>query len=71
LVSIPAEANAGFCSDDFYGENSAGGLRFRDWTNAMINGGGFLWSTGNWRNATCFPNCIAPTKPGCLPAIQP
>lgn len=71
LVNIPAEADAGFCSDDFYTENSAGNLRFRDWTNAMVNGGGFLWSTGNWRNATCFPNCVVAPKPGCLTLVQP
>lgn len=65
LVNVPPEANAGFCSDDFYSENSAGGLRFRNWTDAMVNGGGFLWLTGNWRNATCFPNCLVPPKPGC------
>lgn len=71
LVNIPPEANAGFCSDNFYTENSAAGLSFRNWTNAMVNGGGHLWNTGNWRNATCFPNCIAPAAPGCLPLVQP
>jgi hypothetical protein len=71
LVNVPAEAEAGFCSDDFYTENSAAGLSFRNWTNDMINSSGLLWNTGNWRNATCFPNCIVPPKPGCLPLLQP
>lgn len=71
LVNVPAEANAGFCSDDFYGENSAGALSFRNWTDAMVNGGGFFWNTGNWRNATCVPNCIVPPRPGCLSPVQP
>ncbi len=70
LVSIPPEAQAGFCSDDFYSESSAGGLSFRNWVNAMVNGGGFLWNTGSWRNASCFPNCYVPPRPGCEPAIQ-
>ena len=71
LVNIPVEANAGFCSDNFYAENSAAGLNFRNWTSDMINGGRSLSNTGHWRNATCFPNCIVPPKPGCLPLLQP
>jgi Pectinacetylesterase len=71
LVNIPVEANAGFCSDNFYTESSAAGLSFRNWTNDMVNGGGYFWNTGNWRNATCFPNCIVPPTPGCLPLVQP
>jgi Pectinacetylesterase len=71
LVNIPVEANAGFCSDNFYTENSAAELKFRNWTNAMVNGGGYLWNTGNWRNATCFPNCVVPAAPGCMPLVQP
>lgn len=71
LVNIPVEANAGFCSDNFYTENSAAGLNFRNWTNDMVNGGGYLWNTGNWRNATCFPNCVVPPAPGCSPLVQP
>jgi hypothetical protein len=64
LVNVdPVEA--GFCSDNFYAEKSASGLSFRDWTSDMINGG------TKWRNATCFPNCIVPPKPGCLPLLQP
>jgi len=71
LVNIPPEANAGFCSDDFYTENSAGGLRFRDWVDDMVNRGGFLWATRYWRNATCFPNCIQAPQEGCSPEVQP
>lgn len=71
LVNIPPAANAGFCSDDFYTEKSAGGLRFRDWVNDMVNRGGFLWATRYWRNATCFPHCIQAPQEGCLPVVQP
>lgn len=71
LVNIPPAANAGFCSDDFYTENSAGGLHFRDWVNDMVDRGGFLWATRYWRNATCFPHCIQAPQEGCLPVVQP
>jgi hypothetical protein len=71
LVDIPPQAGTGFCSDHFYTENSAGGLSFRNWVNDMVNYGGFLWATRNWRNATCFPYCIRPPEPGCSPVVQP
>lgn len=65
LVNIPPEANLGFCSDDFYNEKSAGGLSFRNWVYDMVNHNGSFWFTGNWRNATCFPNCLPATAPSC------
>jgi len=68
LVNVPP--GAGFCSDNFDTESSAGGLLFRDWVNDMVNKP-FLGSTGNWRNATCFPNCLQPPQPNCQLSVTP
>ena len=61
LINIGPEAGLGFVSDDFYSESSAraltGPVAFRDWANDMVNKKGILWRTGDWKNATCFPNC--------------
>ena len=43
--------------DSFYEENSAQGLYFRDWVDDMVNQR-FLWRARDWRNVSCFPNCL-------------
>lgn len=43
--------------DSFYEENSAQGLYFRDWVDDMVNQR-FLWRAKDWRNVSCFPNCL-------------
>lgn len=70
----PAAALLGFCSDDFATEQSgrtlAGPLLAHDWAGDMVYKPGILWQTGNWANATCFPNClVAPLVPqNCPPS---
>lgn len=46
--------------EGFYTENSAEDLPFTDWVDDMINKrSSWWWSTGsNWRNVSCFPNCL-------------
>lgn len=63
-LSIPPEAGLGICSDEFYTENSAGGRLFRRWMNDMTNSASSGGSS-QWRNAGCFPNCVAAPLPGC------
>jgi hypothetical protein len=51
--------------DDIYTENSAQGVKLIDWINDMINKPNThprLWwtSDSNWRNVSCFPNCLQP-----------
>ncbi len=60
LVDVPPEARFGFCSDLFYEEASAAGVKLVHWVRDMVNTSS-LWSTGQWRNATCFPNCLVAT----------
>jgi hypothetical protein len=60
LIDVPPEAQFGFCSDLFYQENSAAGVKLTDWVRDMVNTSS-LWSTGRWRNATCFPYCLTAT----------
>ncbi|MFZ1828004.1 MAG: pectin acetylesterase-family hydrolase [Candidatus Competibacteraceae bacterium] len=60
LIDVPPEAQFGFCSDLFYQENSAAGVKLTDWVRDMVNTSS-LWSTGRWRNATCFPHCLTAT----------
>jgi hypothetical protein len=60
LIDVPPEAQFGFCSDLFYQENSAAGVKLTDWVRDMVNTSS-LWSTGQWRNATCFPHCLTAT----------
>ncbi|MCB1926509.1 MAG: hypothetical protein KDH17_00590 [Rhodocyclaceae bacterium] len=67
LQTIPLEAGFGFCSDEFSKESSAaslrGQVRLRDWAKDMVDRGGRLWRTGEWKNATCSPYCDVP--PSC------
>jgi hypothetical protein len=45
--------------DSFYTENSAQNVFFTDWVDDMLNKGYFWWTSGSeWRNVTCFPNCL-------------
>ena len=60
LIDVPPEAQFGFCSDLFYQESSAAGVKLTDWVRDMVNTSS-LWSTGQWRNATCFPHCLTAT----------
>jgi len=42
--------------DRFYSEASAGGIRFVDWVDDMINRRSA--QGGDWKNASCVPNCL-------------
>lgn len=61
LQFIQASDRFGFCSDNFATETSGvsvgGPLPVNDWAAAMFSDHGTLWNTGEWRNATCLPNC--------------
>jgi hypothetical protein len=51
--------------DDLYTENSAQGVKLIDWINDMINEpNSHPWYSlvynSNWRNVSCFPNCLQP-----------
>jgi hypothetical protein len=60
LIDVPPEAKFGFCSDLLYEEQSAADVKLTDWLRDMVNTSS-LWSTGKWRNATCFPHCLTAT----------
>lgn len=68
--SVTADMGLGFCSDDFATEVSGKSLGrsvpLSAWAADMFDFTGRLWSTGDWRNATCFPNCNEPSVCGAL-----
>lgn len=64
MLTTPPESEYPFCSDDFFTENTAGGLLYRRWVNDMVSAN-TLAGAVNWRNAGCFPNCVAPPREGC------
>jgi hypothetical protein len=68
LIDVPLEANFPFCSDIFEKEASAEGIPLSAWVRDMVNTSS-LWSTGQWRNATCFPHCL--TAPRCPLLVNP
>ncbi len=70
LIDVPPEAGFGFCSDLFYQQNSAAGIRLVDWVRDMVNTPS-LWWTGQWRNATCFPVCTIDTTSRCPISLNP
>jgi hypothetical protein len=64
LELVRASDGLGFCSDNFATETSGaspgGPLPLSEWAGAMSDGHGNRWHTGDWRNATCWPNCNVP-----------
>jgi hypothetical protein len=51
--------------DDLYTENSAQSVKLIDWINDMINKQStdpwlMLKNNSDWRNVSCFPNCLQP-----------
>jgi len=49
------DAHTVLADDNFYTENTGSGIRLYKWVDDMINR--FWFFGGNWRNASCTPNC--------------
>lgn len=56
LIDPPADA-VSFPTTNFFAENSARNVAYTDWLDDMLNNPRRWWRT-DWRNLSCFPNCL-------------